>query len=84
MPLKTHIKSSSRQKIKFAKTIKFRIIYANVSHNCDLGNILVLLYHKNTKKGADHPSKSEIAKAFTPLKSTLPLASVGISSTMNI
>ena len=62
---------------------KFRIIYANVSRNCDLGNILVLFYHKN-KRAAPHSAKSETARALTPLKSTFPLASVGISSTMNI
>ena len=67
--------------MEFAKKDKFKI-YANVSRNCDLGNILALFYHKN--KRAAHPSKSETARAFTPLKSTLPLASVGISSTMNI
>ena len=62
--------------------IKFKI-YANVSRNCDLGNILALFYHKN-KRAAPHSAKSETARALTPLKSTLPLASVGISSTMNI
>ena len=62
---------------------KFRIIYAIVSRNCDLGNALALFYHKN-KRAAPHSAKSETAKALTPLKSTLPLASVGISSTMNI
>ena len=68
--------------MEFAKKDKFKI-YANVSRNCDLGNILALFYHKN-KSAAAHSAKSETARAFTPLKSTLPLASVGISSTMNI
>ena len=62
--------------------IKFKI-YANVSRNCDLGNVLAILYHKN-KRAVPHSAKSETARAFTPLKSTLPLASVGISSTINI
>ena len=68
--------------MEFAKKDKFKI-YANVSRNCDLGDIWALFYHKN-KRAAPHPSKSETARAFTSLKSTLPLASVGISSTMNI